>query len=305
MAQAGGADPRRAPAGDRRRPRAPGGLSHAQGLPDRPHRRDRPGALRASTPPSRPTIAARFGGRFIVRGGRYEAKEGPARARNAIIEFPDYASALGFYDDPDYRAVLPHALAGSEREIVIVEGVEERLMPAYWIAHVTVTDAEAYGRYAKLATGAIEAHGGRFLARARRATCSSRAATAPATCSPSSRASRRPRPATARPNTRRRSPMPAARPSATWSSSKGSDRAALPGARRASSSRWHQADGAVGGLEAAGEARRRRRGCGTRRGRRGGLFAPRAGPGRRRGPTAARHVVVEVWWRCPRAARPR
>jgi uncharacterized protein (DUF1330 family) len=41
-------------------------------------------------------------------------------------------------------------------------------MPAYWIAHVTVTDPEAYGRYAKLATAAIEAHGGRFLARAGR-----------------------------------------------------------------------------------------------------------------------------------------
>jgi uncharacterized protein (DUF1330 family) len=38
-------------------------------------------------------------------------------------------------------------------------------MPAYWIAHVTVTDAEAYGRYARLATDAIAAHGGRFLAR--------------------------------------------------------------------------------------------------------------------------------------------
>ena len=72
-----------------------------------------------------PGIAARFGGRFIARGGRYEAKEGPARARNAIIEFPDYASALGFYDDPEYRAALPHALAGSTREVVIVEGVED------------------------------------------------------------------------------------------------------------------------------------------------------------------------------------
>lgn len=72
-----------------------------------------------------PGLAARHGGRFIVRGGRFEAKEGVARARNAVIEFPDYASALAFYDDPDYRAVLPHALAGSEREIVIVEGVED------------------------------------------------------------------------------------------------------------------------------------------------------------------------------------
>ncbi|MGR3496722.1 DUF1330 domain-containing protein [Citreimonas sp.] len=38
-------------------------------------------------------------------------------------------------------------------------------MPALWIAHVTVTDDEAYGKYAKLAGPAIAAHGGRFLAR--------------------------------------------------------------------------------------------------------------------------------------------
>lgn len=41
-------------------------------------------------------------------------------------------------------------------------------MPALWIAHVTVTDDEAYGRYAKLAGPAIEAHGGYFIARAGR-----------------------------------------------------------------------------------------------------------------------------------------
>ena len=39
---------------------------------------------------------------------------------------------------------------------------------AFWIAHVEVTDAEAYGRYAKLAGPALEAHGGEFLARATR-----------------------------------------------------------------------------------------------------------------------------------------
>lgn len=36
---------------------------------------------------------------------------------------------------------------------------------ALWIAHVTVTDDEAYGRYAAIATEAIAAHGGTFLAR--------------------------------------------------------------------------------------------------------------------------------------------
>jgi len=41
-------------------------------------------------------------------------------------------------------------------------------MPALWIAHVTVTDEEAYGKYAKLAGPAIEKHGGYFIARAGR-----------------------------------------------------------------------------------------------------------------------------------------
>jgi uncharacterized protein (DUF1330 family) len=36
---------------------------------------------------------------------------------------------------------------------------------ALWIAHVHVTDAEAYGRYAALAGPALAAYGGVFLAR--------------------------------------------------------------------------------------------------------------------------------------------
>ena len=38
-------------------------------------------------------------------------------------------------------------------------------MGALWIAHVTVTDADAYGKYAELAGPAIAKHGGAFLAR--------------------------------------------------------------------------------------------------------------------------------------------
>lgn len=38
-------------------------------------------------------------------------------------------------------------------------------MPALWIAHVTVTDADAYGKYAELAGPAIAKHGGEFIAR--------------------------------------------------------------------------------------------------------------------------------------------
>jgi uncharacterized protein (DUF1330 family) len=38
-------------------------------------------------------------------------------------------------------------------------------MGALWIAHVTVTDAEAYAKYAERAGPAIAQHGGEFVAR--------------------------------------------------------------------------------------------------------------------------------------------
>lgn len=38
-------------------------------------------------------------------------------------------------------------------------------MKAYWIAHVTVTDPEAYAGYQALAPAAFAEHGARFLAR--------------------------------------------------------------------------------------------------------------------------------------------
>ncbi len=41
-------------------------------------------------------------------------------------------------------------------------------MTALWIAHVTVTDPEAYAKYAELAGPAIAAHGGVFIARGAR-----------------------------------------------------------------------------------------------------------------------------------------
>ena len=36
---------------------------------------------------------------------------------------------------------------------------------ALWVAHVSVTNADSYAKYAALATDAIAAHGGVFLAR--------------------------------------------------------------------------------------------------------------------------------------------
>ena len=71
-----------------------------------------------------PAIFKKFGGRFVVRAGRFEAPEGTARSRNVVIEFPDYESALACYRSPEYQANikvrLPHSLA----ELVIIEGYD-------------------------------------------------------------------------------------------------------------------------------------------------------------------------------------
>src|SRR5947209_16291835 len=51
-----------------------------------------------------PGIFKKFGGRFVVRSGKYECPEGQSRARNVVIEFPDYATALACYNSPEYQA---------------------------------------------------------------------------------------------------------------------------------------------------------------------------------------------------------
>lgn len=66
----------------------------------------------------------RFGARFIVRAGRFEAKEGTSRSRNVIIEFPDYQTALDCYDSPEYRNAMSFRQSASIGDLLIVEGYD-------------------------------------------------------------------------------------------------------------------------------------------------------------------------------------
>jgi uncharacterized protein (DUF1330 family) len=67
---------------------------------------------------------AKYGGRFLVRGGQYELKEGVTRPRHIVIEFPDYATALACYESPEYRAAAQIRGTASEGDLVIIEGHE-------------------------------------------------------------------------------------------------------------------------------------------------------------------------------------
>lgn len=65
-----------------------------------------------------------YGATFLVRGGRFESKEGTSRSRNVVLEFKDYETALACYNSAEYQRLVeirsPHA-AG---DLVIIEGYD-------------------------------------------------------------------------------------------------------------------------------------------------------------------------------------
>jgi uncharacterized protein (DUF1330 family) len=69
-------------------------------------------------------IFKKFGGRYVVRGGKFEGAEGQSRSRNVVIEFPDYATALACYNSPEYQANIKVRQPHSAGELVIIEGYD-------------------------------------------------------------------------------------------------------------------------------------------------------------------------------------
>ena len=67
---------------------------------------------------------AKYGARFVIRGGQFEAVEGAARARNVVLEFPSYQAALECYRSPEYADAMALRLDASEADILIIEGYD-------------------------------------------------------------------------------------------------------------------------------------------------------------------------------------
>jgi uncharacterized protein (DUF1330 family) len=66
---------------------------------------------------------AAHGGRPLARGGRHEALEGKARARNVILEFDTYDAARAYFHSAEYQAARAMRKGAAEIEMVVVEGV--------------------------------------------------------------------------------------------------------------------------------------------------------------------------------------
>ena len=67
-------------------------------------------------------IFKKFGGRYVIRAGKFESVEGGARSRNVVIEFADYAAALACYRSPEYQENMKLRLPHSTADILVIEG---------------------------------------------------------------------------------------------------------------------------------------------------------------------------------------
>ena len=67
---------------------------------------------------------AKYGARFVVRGGRFEAPEGTPRARNVVLEFKDYDTAVACYHSPEYAVAKALRNGRAEAALLIIEGYD-------------------------------------------------------------------------------------------------------------------------------------------------------------------------------------
>ena len=66
---------------------------------------------------------AKFGSKFVVRGGAKTALEGDIPFQRIVVnEFPDVETAKRFYNSPEYQAARQRRLGAADFHMVIVEG---------------------------------------------------------------------------------------------------------------------------------------------------------------------------------------
>ena len=69
-----------------------------------------------------PTVA-RYGGRYLVRGGALSVVEGSWEPRRLVVlEFESVERARQWIQSPEYQAVKPLRLGAAEFNVVLVEG---------------------------------------------------------------------------------------------------------------------------------------------------------------------------------------
>lgn len=71
-----------------------------------------------------PATIAAHGGKYLIRNGTKELREGTLPAeRLVVLEFPSVAQARTWYESPEYQALAAIRQGASKGSLVIVEGI--------------------------------------------------------------------------------------------------------------------------------------------------------------------------------------
>jgi len=72
-----------------------------------------------------PAVVNKYGGKFLVRGGKSESLEGGwSPKRLVVLEFPSLDQARTFYRSSDYAPLIKLRQKASRGKLVIVEGAQ-------------------------------------------------------------------------------------------------------------------------------------------------------------------------------------
>ena len=70
-----------------------------------------------------PATIEKYGGKFLVRGGKFEKLEGSWQpTRLVVLEFPSMDQAKRWYDSEEYREPKTLRLRASKASAILVEG---------------------------------------------------------------------------------------------------------------------------------------------------------------------------------------
>jgi len=68
-------------------------------------------------------VVTKYGGRFLVRGGKVDSKEGGwAPKRIVVLEFPSMEQAQKWYHSADYAPLIKLRQKASKGKLILVEG---------------------------------------------------------------------------------------------------------------------------------------------------------------------------------------
>ena len=70
-----------------------------------------------------PAVIAKYGGKFLVRGGTVDSKEGGWQPKRiVVVEFPSLDKARAFYDSREYAPLIALRQKASRGKLILTEG---------------------------------------------------------------------------------------------------------------------------------------------------------------------------------------